>query len=384
MKKLKFGFLMIMCAVLICGSLCFTGCTNKHGETPPTPVHLLAESDVEANPIRPIDSKRELALSEIALPVTTDQYYYRLNTLYDFVVVQRVKPIFIENDPVKPVYDSAIKLLNRYIKNDWSDYYRIHSLHDYLVSQIEYDHELYNEFLQGGQDTLNASTMSQFNLDGVLLDKKAVCDGISKAFAFLCAIEDIDAVQVSGAYTSNGTSIPHAWNKVKMREALSDETVSERWYNIDATMDMANYAYPTPDSIEKVLAHGFFLVSDTSMERTHSINTDDGNNYPCNYNYDYFDNKFITIGSRSYRIKVTSQEDLNAIFKAISDNRSEIGKIELQLDFPNILNDNYDHQIAAAYAYAKNYEFKLDISQTPAILPCFQYANGVFLFLIYH
>ena len=341
-------------------------CSEMFPESPDIAPHLIAEP--EQNPVRPIDSREIEALSAFTSPLTDAQYRARIDELYRIVAEDGKKPQFATADPVKPVYDAAIELLDRYILNSWhtpsGEVNIVHAIHDYLVVSVEYDNELYESYRHGKDVTDNPA----FHIDGVLLNNLAVCDGLSKAFAFLCAVEGVEATRVTGSYIS----VPHAWNKVK---------VSGVWYNVDVTADSAYYTVDGNDS-RRQLSHGYFLLSDYTMKsfrpKLHVFES----TVMCNLDYDYFGKSEFTIGNKTFSSVVTSQSELNAIFGAISSSNRAVGKIELKLDFPGKINindsDMYVSEINAAYTRLPDADFT-----TASQRPYFQAPGGVYLFLIY-
>ena len=333
--------------------------------------HLISTPD--ASPVRPINSAESEAMSEFGGELTATQYRARVDELYSIVVDDRKRPEFYgEADPVKPVYDAAIAVLDRYVRNDWhgteeGELNTVHTLHDSLVSEVKYDFELYESYLKGG----NIAGNPAFGIDGVLLNKVAVCDGLSRAFTFMCAIEGIDCVRVTGTFDR----VSHAWNKVKL---------GERWYNVDVTADTANYTI-NGGEYRSQLSHGFFLLSDNTFRtfspRRHEPIVVD---YRANYDYDYYAGKTVVVGDTHYPHVITDQAMLNALFTDIGkQKKNRIGKLEIRLAFPDKTGvnygDMYEDEIAEAYGKLKSPNFVLSETQKPY----FQYPNGVYLFLMY-
>ena len=341
------------------------------GPSEDIPPHLI--SSPESDPVRPIYSAESETMSEYSGELTDAQYRARIDELYSIVVDDRKLPVFYgESDPVKPVYDAAIAVLDKYILNSWQgtdegELNTVHTLHDYLVSEVKYDFELYESFLKGG----NIAGNPAFGIDGVLLNKVAVCDGLSRTFAFMCAIEGIDCVRVTGTFDR----VSHAWNKVML---------GDKWYNVDVTADTANYTV-NGSEYRSQLSHGFFLLSDNTLRtfrpRQHEPIVID---HRANYDYDYYAGKTLVVGDAHYPHVITDQDTLNALFSDISKQKGKIGKIEIKLAFPGKsgvnYGDMYEKEIAEAYGKLKSPNFVLSSSQKPY----FQYPNGVYLFLMYN
>lgn len=336
--------------------------------SPDLTAHYIAEP--ESDPIRPIDVAEEQAMSDFSGSLSDEQYRARIDELYSIVVDDGKKPIFRGDDPVKPVYDNAVSILDRYILNSWhegADGARsiVHTLHDYLVCEISYDFALFDS--SRDDDTKNDPA---FYIDGVFINKRAVCDGLSRALNFLCAIEGVDCLRVTGSLGG----VPHAWNKVKIDGA---------WYNVDVTADAANYVINNGE-YGKQLSHGFFLLSDETL-RTYNPNKhvfDTLENSAIN-DYDYYGNKTVSVGEETYPYVISDKNMLFNIFDDISELKGAVGKIELKLNFPGKTNvnnaDMYAAEIAEAYARLKDPSFSMTATQRPY----FQYPNGVYVFLMY-
>ena len=348
----------------------FIGCSDDIAKSPDIPPHLIAEPD--ANYTAPIEARPEFVFPEVSGALTDEQYRARVELLYTVVVYDGMRPVLSENDPVKPIYDGAKKLLARYIVNDWHEkedgaFEIVHAIHDYLVTDIDYDFVLYSRFLSGA----DVSESPAFHIDGVLLNKLAVCDGLSRAFVFLCAVEGIDALRVTGSFGSS----PHAWNKVKL---------FGEWYNIDVTSDAVYYSV---EGVKyKQLSHGFFLISDRTAAEFKPTGYDFlPTPFVAERDFDYYDNYApnITVGGAVYSPVITSENALVSLFGAISEQKGRIGKIELKLDFPGKAQteyfDAYSSEIAAAYGALESPGFSMGSS----VKPYFRFPGGVYLFLMY-
>ena len=347
------------------------GCSG--GPSPDIPPHLISVPD--ADPVRPIYSAETENMSAYDGTLSAEQYRARVDELYSIVVDDRKQPVFYgESDPVKPIYDAALGVLNRYILNAWRDSDACelniaHTLHDYLATEVKYDFDLYERYV-GGE---NISGDPAFGIDGVFLNKVAVCDGLSRAFAFLCTMESVDCVRVTGTFDG----VSHAWNKVKLGDG--------RWYNVDVTGDTANYSV-NGGEFRSQLSHGFFLISDNTFRtfrpRPHEPIVIDPSTAAV-YDHDYYAGKTLVIGDDQYPYVITDRGMLNSLFSSIGKQKGKVGKIELRLKFPDKTNvnygDMYEAEIAEAYGKLKNPDFVISSTQKPY----FQYPNGVYLFLMY-
>ena len=367
MKKLS---IYILCFVLAAiGVEALTGCSlfsKPSGDLLP---HLIDETHVESNPVRPIDS----------LTSTRGFTATRLQSQYDELldIVYRgdgggSKPDFTDALPeVKEIYDAAVAVLNRYILNSFSQFERVHAIHDYLAYYIEYDTAL-------GSLASVPSDHPSFGLEGVFKNKKAVCDGFAKAFLLMCGIEGIRAIRITGEYNNGVSSENHAWNKVY---------IDGSWYNLDATMD--SWHVRGSKTKYDIMSHGYFLVSDDLMrgELTgrHRESGNDKVNYECKNTYGFY--KITNLGIGDYPMEITSQDELNDVFAAVKKSKRKIGKLELKLNFDGYEKSNlermdaYVTQIREAYSKVSDADFVLN--PDTYTYPYQRYPDGVFVFLIY-
>jgi hypothetical protein len=92
-------------------------------------------------------------------------------------------------------------------------------LHDYLIKNVSYDPD----------EKKNGRSSDAHSIAGVFVEKKAVCEGISKAFKFLC---DEFGIKCTVVYGKAGYE-NHSWNLVILREEP---------YHVDVTWDCV-YCY---------------------------------------------------------------------------------------------------------------------------------------------
>lgn len=350
----KLGLIIVCIALITVMSLPLTACdldalTGNVTESPNPIAHLITEAQKETNPVRYINSVEDTKAMSVYndTSTTSTEYFRRQTELYNLVVNERKRPTFTQGDPLEVVYSSALAVLDRYILNDMTPYERVHTVHDYLVSEIDYDQSLYDDYLNNSS-VATSDNNDAFNLSGVLIKKLAVCDGISKSAAFLLALEGISAVRITGNYSVGGRAIPHAWNKVELN--LSG---SPKWYTFDATMDRQHYTVSdgTTDNVTAnvVYSHGLFLRSDEVFDRTHLRDADQPFDHVADEDFDYFNDKYAYINGEYYKLEVKTYEELDAIFKAIAAAKRAVGKIELKLKI-TATDYNFDTYLTQAYS----------------------------------
>ena len=127
---------------------------------------------------------------------------------------------------------------------DMDDYEKLKFFHDYLILNCETD----------------TSYPYADTVYGALVEKKALCEGYSKAFSYLCNLAGIENAIVTGQ-----TYVAHMWNMVK---------VDGNWYHVDVTWDKPD------DELHKkfpdVILYQYFMVTDSVIENNHIIW-----DYPC-------------------------------------------------------------------------------------------------------
>ena len=104
---------------------------------------------------------------------------------------------------------------------------------------------------------------------GSLINKTAVCDGISKLFKYICDLNNIKAIVVEGDAKSSYDSpnyIPHAWNKV---------CINGIWSHIDLTYNLTTCK-------EDDIRHDYCFLTDKEISITHVMKHNDG--LVCNDN----------------------------------------------------------------------------------------------------
>lgn len=372
----------ILCAAMVlAAAVTAIGCDGLFAakSSPDLQPHLIAESDAEQSPVRAADSLENM------MDVSGDTPSRQLDSVIG-LLYGGIKPNLDGVLPqVKETYDEAVRVLDRYILNRHTEYQRVHAIHDYLTSEVLYDTELL-EKQQSGQDYDRND--AAFGAYGALVNKKAVCDGYVKAFNLLCGIEQIRSLRVYGNYydSSFGAYIAHSWNKVN---------IGGKWYNVDVTMDV--YRVTISGTLKNQPNHGYFLVSDKSITDAtcgrHEFSQEDGmTNYACNDDYDFYSQySLFEADGVDYRMKITSQQQLNAVFSHIKSQRRKIGKIEVQLDFEGYDESNlalanaYAVQLKEAYSRVSDcdFTFVIDGAAENRSYPYARYPRGVFVLLIY-
>lgn len=138
--------------------------------------------------------------------------------------------------------------------NATTDYEVIKYLHDEIIKRCVYD----------------AQSENSTTAYGCLVENKAVCEGYSKAFIYLCSKFGYECIPVVGVSSvSGGQPEGHMWNMVKL---------GDKWYNIDLTWD--DPIMTSGNNYEDYVCYDYFLIDDQKIAGTHQIDPPDGFSYP--------------------------------------------------------------------------------------------------------
>ena len=232
---------------------------------------------------------------------------YRIMPKYRFSIEEVNYLIAEVNNEIKP-------LVNKCIGLNVFDAEKI--LHDYLVNKSTYK---------------DADAPYSHEMPGVFLYGIGVCEGMAKAFKYLCDNLEIHAGIVVG--NTKEEIVAHAWNQI----CLDGE-----WYNVDITFD-ANLTKSTGD-----VRYDYFNVTDseltdrTSFFKVHSCNKHYGF-YERNHKYAKCQNDLrLIMSGRTENVISVQLPQLNCseeclqeyILKTVSDGIQGTGKYEIKI-WPN-------------------------------------------------
>lgn len=215
-----------------------------------------SDSDRAPNNEPVLNNTRTLAVS------TSSQLY--LAALWGY------RPIPTAESVAEEIYNEARAILNEIITLQMSDSEKALVIYDWLTINVAYDDDLYDSYMaqmaaaetQAERDAINLamSRKQSFHLEGAILNKIAVCDGISKAFTLLCSIEELAVIRLSGAGNSGNGEVNHAWNAIMLEGS---------WYYVDATWGRSPLTYGEIFLVSP--NHYYFLATDDDMESTHTF-----------------------------------------------------------------------------------------------------------------
>ncbi len=141
------------------------------------------------------------------------------NQLY-FAVSMGFRPVPVVGSRAEIIYQEARSILNSIVGAGDSPTQKALAIYEWLSLNVQYDYKLAStsNTLESGE----AQKYNSFYLEGVFIDRFAVCDGIAKAYSLMLGMEGIPNYKVVGIAGGVG----HAWNNVLL---------GSRWYAVDAT-----------------------------------------------------------------------------------------------------------------------------------------------------
>ncbi len=164
-----------------------------------------------------------------------------------------------------------------------SNYEKELLIHDILAKDIAY----YN------YEDVNNIPFIKHTAYSALVDKSAVCDGMTKAFQIALNKNGIESIFVTG----ETEGVAHAWCKVK---------IDNDYYNVDLTSDKTLNAENTD-----LIVHSYFNVTDKEILNTHKIDKNDQlpSCTATKYNYYIFNNYTIsTLDNFQYKLNQIVQK----------------------------------------------------------------------------
>lgn len=169
----------------------------------------------------------------------TDHYEYNPRYFYSYSDMKNLE------SEIQAEADRIIK--NVLINDGMSIYEKCGRIHNYIVANCTYDHDAKEK---------SDSMWRAYTIEGCLLNKKAVCQGIALAFMYLCSLVSVDAIVARGVSLEPGCTNyeRHAWNIIMAQNEAA---------HIDATWDMC-----LSGSSGK-LRYDYFFLPDLEMMRDH-------------------------------------------------------------------------------------------------------------------
>lgn len=152
--------------------------------------------------------------------------------------------------------DAAAEAVLAGIGAEATDYEKALYVHDWLVTNTEYDQAAYDAVLSAEGAALFDSETAY----GCLVEHDAICSGYAQAFQLLMQRMGVECLRVTGDKVDGEL---HAWNCV---------CLDGDWYYVDVTWDDPVFE----EDAAYVVSHEFFCVTEEELRRTHAIPADAG------------------------------------------------------------------------------------------------------------
>lgn len=302
--------------------------TFTYTEEPNLKTHTTYYTQYNSLNYNPIVKQRDDDFDEFMIENSVYSYNVKTSDQLFYVLEHGAKPICQEGSTADILYKELKKILINIVHDEMTDLEKVKAIHDYLVMNVVYDNEL---LLKVGSGDSNIKYYHGFYLEGVLLDKKAVCEGISKTFTALCNIEGIPCVTVEGYQSDNPNGVGHAWNKV---------FVNNDWYIVDVTSDgtIINNSF-------EILTYKYFLIDDATYQKKYTGTT--FTNIECTKNINPYRNMFFTYQGTTYDFNIESQEELNIVVAYFESNGLAHSTIEFRISFE--CGESFLDEVSKAY-----------------------------------
>lgn len=169
------------------------------------------------------------------------------------------QPWFYEIDDIEQKeakLNAVIQSVLDQIPPGLSPYQKVVLIHDFIVSSTDYDMDAYNDHLRSGP--VSAQYACSYTSYGCLVNRRAVCEGYSKAFQLFMNALDIRCGRVTGSKIGGGE---HTWNYV---------TLDSESYYVDVTWDDT---VSTGEPLA-VCSHAYFCIPAEELLKTHTLDED--------------------------------------------------------------------------------------------------------------
>ena len=144
--------------------------------------------------------------------------------------------------------------MEQVIKPGMSLYEKELALHDWLVDNGEYHHEILDAYFEGKSlNEIAEIYPDSFNAYGILINGLGVCQSYAEAFKLLCDEAGVPCVVATGDLQT----VPHAWNMVK---------IGEKWAHVDVTNNDIGIDYPVFNATDNSIALEYALNSEFEID----------------------------------------------------------------------------------------------------------------------
>lgn len=166
-----------------------------------------------------------------------------------YLIAERgMYPVPVAGSEADRIYKIAVSVLNGILSETMGQREKVLAIYNYLASEIAFDARVYALGLLPSPPP-DLHDYDSYHITGVFEHKKALPEGIAKAFNLMCWMEGITSLRVKG---TKGGEV-RFWNKVY---------VEDKWYNADAAAGRMQVQGSAPYF---AVNHAFCLVSDAFL-----------------------------------------------------------------------------------------------------------------------
>lgn len=199
---------------------------------------------------------------------------YSWSQNYTYVLSVTLETIAVSDEDKAAFYEEVDKPLEL-IDESMSPIEKALTIHDFIVADIEYSSERYET---------NTLQSEDYNMLGVVVRKKAVCQGYAEAYYYYMKKLGIPCELVS---SSN-----HAWNQIQL---------DGKWYQVDCTWD--DPTWDVPGRVQ----HTYFLKSDSFWSADAGAGS--GGHHWNNKKYDCTDTQYDGTSTLLYNCKTATYKN---------------------------------------------------------------------------
>ncbi len=223
-------------------------------------------------------SNRSATFDDFAINYVENEYECTTSDQLFYVLSHGYRPLLSINTNAYKIYNQFKTILRSICDDRMSDLQKARAIFDWLVINVYYDYNVADGIVSQSSYKYNA-----FYIEGVL-NGSAVCDGLSKAYAVMCAIEGIDCVRVTGKLKDAGAQdAGHAWNKIQLMGEwfLSDATWGNPAFGISSDSNVNYYEYVNGK---------YFLFTDEERSEVDNYNSNQYSQYVADSQFNYYAN----------------------------------------------------------------------------------------------
>ncbi len=223
---------------------------EKKYDTPYTVVQSTAPNHYSTSSIErtvlPID-----ASTKTMLVLSSDMLYRAVSWGYKPTFEANANGVALEN-----LYNKARAVMLKIVDDNMTELQKMYAIYDWMALNVDYDYAMIDNTLTKEEPS---SKYNAYYLEGVFIDKQAVCDGRAKAVSLMCGMEGIRSMRITGVADGGG----HAWNKV-----LIDHNNDKKrdWFVVDTTWGDPAYATSSKNKTEN-LTYNYFLKRDSDLTK---------------------------------------------------------------------------------------------------------------------